>query len=285
MLRAIFKNNLNYAQKHYANIDYNDFETRGLIDRNEPTPDLIEEIKTGRKIAIILKKDNNNYHYTLAYVDKDGDYQKRAITDEAIIKDLNVYVSAPNALKMISTNPITPHLVTNINTSLKTLDSKFSIEERTCGLLGAGLPVMPAGALMSLVIVCTGWIVKPVVAGVKSLFDWASRKRDIPQSQADLIAQTIAEMKDEKFALLSANITSHYKQRLINTTSCSSRVMIKQLNGQNTPQEDKHYNQAMLTNYMKDTKNNGKRLFCEVMKQVNNVDMAFPEQKKHGSTF
>lgn len=261
MFRDLLKRNLKGTWKGYIDLVKPSYGTRAYLRDHAPSRQDIENIKE-RSLILFIK--NIDETYTIAYVDKDGDYQVRSMRMRSIINQLNRYQVHLNP--RLENNAITPDIIDKINNWLEEHHSHHMVQT-TYSADPTGWTVFG-----TCIIAVVGFISVPFIAGIKSLMDWATRK-PMTENKSTLAADHITAMSDHAFVGLSNKITQKYDQTC--TTSNSSRKMIKQLKGQN---HDGHIPQNItqdkiaLINYMKDPKNNGKKLFCTVAKLVDPLE-------------
>lgn len=258
MLRNIFKQNLDGTWKEYINFVKPSSGTSAYLINHEPSNENIEDIKHGSLILIIRNPDQT---YTIAYADKDGDYQKRSMKIRSIIQQLNH--CSPSSVSCLENNSRASILVPKINDWLEERDSKSKIHQYL-----PNLDVTGVSYFATFVVGVIGFIAIPFIVAAKSLFDWVTRK-SMTKDKVLRLADTITAMGDHEFVRLSNKITQTYQKTC--TTSNSSRKIIKQFRGQNQdaniPQNIKQ-DKTDLVDYMRDHQNNGKKLFCTVANLV-----------------
>ena len=250
----LFMRNLTGTWKRFMQINlFTSHATTAYLISGAPSENAIQQVKDGTLI-LLIKKDNG---YSIAFRDKDGDYQEREMTDPSIITAFDHYKSTPILLE---NNQVYPNLLKDINNRLAVDNSASVISSGRSPIASTGIGVLVAAATL-----IVGVIATPFIAGIKTLFDWATRKPLSKDKMTPAVA-IIKGMQDSDFDELTKQVTKKYHQGL--NTSNSSRIMIKQFNGQNTSQS-RDQDKADLIRYIEDPINNGKKLFRTVLDTTN----------------
>lgn len=228
-------------------------QTHGFISLNMDQPkEVIEQIENGTHVFIL----KNHGCFEIAYADKDGDYKTVHLNEFEHADIINSLKRIPNQSFYENGHeidlPLNESMVDSINELLT--DSKFKITTNTSAPTQNLFEYLAGG-----ISYVAGCILTLPIAGIKTLIDWKSRS-PISKEKSEMIAEHVRDMEPGSFSTLVENIRSKYQQSC--TTSDSSRKMIKALN---------QLTRLPLRDYMSDQNNNGKKLFCTVVKEVESL--------------